>query len=171
MQVDVPVKKEESPIKTYELPVEKTFKPKVEEVRRTPMQDLSSNNYMPIKALNTFARDWIIKARIASKGEKKTTRNGGFLMKIELVDQYGTQIEGTFFNDAANKFENILQKDKVYLFSNGNVKMANKKFTSVRNDFCIVFEKHSIIDEAKDDGSITNQAFDFCSISEISDIL
>ena len=37
----------------------------------------------------------------------------------------------------------ILKKDKVYLFSNGNVKMANKKFTSVKNDFSIIFEKNS----------------------------
>jgi replication factor A1 len=51
------------------------------------------------------------------------------------------------------------------------VKMANKKFTSVRNDFCIIFEKHSEIKQAKDDGSINNQAFDFCTISEIPDIM
>jgi hypothetical protein len=36
-----------------------------------------------------------------------------------MVDKYGTQIEGTFFNDAANKFDTILEKDKVYLFSSG----------------------------------------------------
>lgn len=42
--------------------------------------------------------------------------------------------------------------------------MANKKFTSVRNDFCIIFEKHSEIIEAQDDGSISNQAFDFVQI-------
>ena len=63
---------------------------------------------MPIKALNTFARDWKVKARVATKGEKKTTRNGGSLLKIELVDKYGTQIEGTFFNDAANHFEPLI---------------------------------------------------------------
>ena len=98
---------------------------------------------MPIKALNTFARDWIIKARIANTSGLKTTRNGGSLLKIELVDQYGTQIEGTFFNDSAKMWADTLKKDKVYLFSNGNVKMANKKFTSVKNDFSIIFEKNS----------------------------
>lgn len=98
---------------------------------------------MPIKALNTFARDWKIKARIASKTDKKATRSGGFLMKIELVDVYGTQIEGTFFNKAAEFFEHILKEDRVYLFSSGIVKMANKRFTSIRNDYCIVFEKNS----------------------------
>lgn len=92
-------------------------------------------------------------------------------MKIELVDSYGTQIEGTFFNDVAKKFDPILQKNKIYLFSNGIMKMANKKFTSVRNDFCIIFEKNSEIQPAQDDGSISNQAFDFCKINEIQEIM
>jgi replication factor A1 len=101
------------------------------------------NNYMPIKALNTFSRDWKIQARIACKGEKRSTKSGGSLMKIELVDMYGTQIEGTFFNEAADIFEPKVEENKVYLFSNGVVKMANKRFTSIKNDFCIVFEKNA----------------------------
>ena len=121
---------------------------------------------MPIKALNTFARDWIIKARISNKGDIKTTRNGGHLLKIELVDQYGTQIEGTFFNDSAKMFAEILEENKVYLFSNGNVKMANKKFTSVRNDFCITFDQQrSIIEQFTDDGTISKHSFDFYNIA------
>ena len=51
------------------------------------------------------------------------------------------------------------------------IKIANKKFTSVRNDLCIIFEKHSEIVLAEDDGSISNQAFDFCPINDIRDIL
>jgi len=54
------------------------------------IEDLASNNYMPVKVLNTFTRDWIIKARISKRGDVKTTRNGGQLLKIEMVDQYGT---------------------------------------------------------------------------------
>lgn len=65
----------------------------------------SSNMYMPLKALNTFARDWKIQARVASKSEKRTTNKGGSLLKIGLVDMYGTQIEGTFFNEAAEIFD------------------------------------------------------------------
>ena len=126
---------------------------------------------MPIKALNTFARDWKIKARVAAKSDKKPTRSGGSLMKLELVDMYGTQIEGTFFNQAADVFDNKVFEDKVYLFSNGVVKMANKKFTSIRNDFCIVFEKNSSIIEVEDDSSIAKQAFDFCSIKNIQEIV
>lgn len=135
-----------------------------------PIEDLASNNYMPIKALNTFMRDWIIKARVASEVRNNVTKKGGKMMKIELVDQYGTQIEGTFFNEAADKFEHILKKDSVYLFSNGQVKMANKRFTNLKNDFCIFFQKWSQINEAKDDGSILNQVYDFTNIEDIQDV-
>ena len=67
---------------------------------------------------------------------------------------YGTQIEGTFFNDAADMYDPKVQENMVYLFSNGVVKMANKRFTSIKNDFCIVFEKNAQIAEVEDDGSI-----------------
>jgi len=124
---------------------------------------------MPIKAMNTFTKDWVIKARVSMKGELRTTRNGGYLLKIELVDSFGTPIEGTFFNDAAQQFNGCIEQNKVYLFSNANVKMANKKFTSVKNDFCIIFEKHAQIQEVKDDGSINEQAFEFVKIATIEE--
>lgn len=56
---------------------------------------------MPIKGLNNYSRDWVVKARVASKVFKAQTRNGGSLLKIELVDSYGTSIEATFFNKSA----------------------------------------------------------------------
>ena len=33
-------------------------------------------------------------------------------MKITLVDMYGTQIEGTFFNQAADYFDEILEENE-----------------------------------------------------------
>jgi hypothetical protein len=45
--------------------------------------------------------------------------------------------------------------------------MANKRFTSIKNDFCIVFEKNAQIVEVEDDGSIAEQAFDFTNIRGI----
>lgn len=88
-------------------------------------------------------------------------------MKIEIVDMFGTQIEGTFFNDAALTFDEKLKENKVYLFSNGSVKAANKRFTSINNENCIHFEKNASIIEVEDDGSIALQAFDFLPISAI----
>jgi len=61
--------------------------------------------YMPIKALNTFTRDWKIQARVSQKGEKRVTKNGGSLLKINFIDMYGTKIEAAFFDEAADHFD------------------------------------------------------------------
>ena len=51
------------------------------------------------------------------------------------------------------------------------VKMANKKWSNLNNDFCIIFDKLTSISEVSDDGSISNQAFDFCKIDDIQEIM
>lgn len=117
--------------------------------------------YMPIKAINTFAKDWTIKARVVNKSEKRVTQNAGSLLKITLTDSDGTQIEATFFKDSAEKFDKIIQQNKVYLFSDGNVKLANQKFTQVKNDFCIIFEKYARIVEVVDNMPAAVETFNF----------
>lgn len=57
--------------------------------------DLPSENYMPIKALNQFSTDWVIKARVVKKGEVRTWKNArgeGQLVSMDLVDREGTLI-------------------------------------------------------------------------------
>jgi replication factor A1 len=127
--------------------------------------------YMPIKALNTFTRDWKIQARVSQKGEKRVTKNGGSLLKINFIDMYGTKIEAAFFDEAADHFDKKISEGKVYLVSNGTVKMANKKFTSIKNDFCLIFEKNAQIIETEDDGSIASldSAFDFNTIKSLEE--
>lgn len=75
-------------------------------------------------------------------------------MKIELIDKFGTQIEATFFNEAADFWFNKIDQGKVYDFMNGSVRIANKKFTTVKNDLCLIFEKNSEIIQVEDDGLI-----------------
>lgn len=41
------------------------------------------------------------------------------------MDMYGTQIQATFFNDACEKFETILKQGSIFLWSSGQVKIAN----------------------------------------------
>jgi len=53
--------------------------------------------------------------------------------------------------------------------SNGSVKIANKKYTSIKNDYCINFDKNSEIEEVEDDNRISLQGFNFVTIDEIND--
>jgi replication factor A1 len=63
----------------------------------------------------------------------------------------------------------MLKENKVYIFSNGSIKIANKKFTSIKNDYCITFDKNSQIVSVEDDEDIKAQGFCFVIISEVND--
>jgi hypothetical protein len=58
---------------------------------------------MPIKALNNYQKDWMIKARVASK-QAREARNNCHILKLELVDSLGTSIEATMFKNSALKW-------------------------------------------------------------------
>lgn len=88
-------------------------------------------------------------------------------MNIELMDKHGTQIQATFFKDAVDKFDPIINEGGIYLFSNGTVKIANQRFTSIKNDFCLVFDKQGEIIEVPNDSSINERGFSFMSMTEI----
>ena len=89
------------------------------------------------------------------------------MLNIELMDKHGTQIQATFFKDAVDKFDPILREGGIYLFSNGTVKIANQRFTSIKNDFCLVFDKQGDIVEVPNDTSIKTKGFSFLSIADI----
>ena len=75
-------------------------------------------------------------------------------MNIDLIDAFGAQIQATFFKEAVDKFEPNLKQNQVYTFSGGQVKMANMRFSSIKNDYSLVFDCHATIKETGDDENI-----------------
>ncbi len=104
--------------------------------------------------MNQFSTDWRVKARLTKKNPLREWTNAkgtGCLLNVELMDKEGTQIQATFFNDGARKYDPLLTENKVYLFSNGNLKISNKKFTSIKNDYCLNFDANAEVQEVDDD--------------------
>ena len=62
-------------------------------------------------------------------------------MSVDLVDKEGTIIQATCFGDIALITNEKLMTDQVYTFSGGRIQLANKKFTSIKNDYCITFDQ------------------------------
>jgi ssDNA-binding replication factor A large subunit len=155
----------------------KTSNTKPETIAKTPSpvkkeeSDSDEDMYTPIKALNPMNSNWMIKARVSKKypvKEWSNARGTGKLINIELVDKYGTQIQATFFNKAVDTFNDLLKEDSVYVFSKGTVKIANQKFTSIKNDYCITFSPYSDIKKMDDDSKIRKVAFSFSTLDEIT---
>lgn len=104
--------------------------------------------YTPIKCLSTFSYDWRIKVRLTKKGARKTYKNArseGYFLHVELMDHHGTMIQATFFKDACDKFDPILNEGGMYLMSGGKVQLANQRYSTIKNDFCLVFDRSADI--------------------------
>ena len=136
-------------------------------------QKNQQQKFTSIKDLNTFLFDWKIKARVTKKHPLKQWNNNkghGTLLNVELIDSDGSQIVATFFNDSADKYNDFLKQNKVYIFTNGSIKIANQKYTSIKNQFSLLFDRNSEIEETEDDIEIKELGFCFTPIKEIADI-
>lgn len=129
---------------------------------------------MPIKALNQFTNDWKIKARVVKKAAVKSWKNArgsGQLLNFDLVDKESTMIQGTAFNEQATKLDGLLERDGIFTFSGGYVKLANKRFTSIKNDYCLTFSNHAIIERCEDDEEIQSVSFTFTGLDRIEELV
>ena len=86
-------------------------------------------------------------------------KNDGHIISIDLIDHEGTLIQAKMFNEEALKWTKVVEENKVYVFSGCIVKMANKKFTSIKNNFCITFDRSTNIQECMDDNQINQTGF------------
>jgi len=91
-------------------------------------------------------------------------------MNIDLIDREGTMIQATFFNDNAERWFPKISENNVYVFANGQVKMANKRFTSIKNDFCLTLGNETEIQEAQEDTTIMANGFSFTKIEQLKNI-
>jgi replication factor A1 len=92
------------------------------------------------------------------------------------------QIRGTFFKEACEKFYPIVETGRVFTFSGepaprgscegtsstaiasasgGRLKVAQKQFSSIKNDYEITFDTNSEIRPVDDDNSIQTVNFNF----------
>lgn len=135
-------------------------------VRQDPNIRLSD-----IQSLNPYAGGrWTIKARVTTRTPIKTwtnTRGSGNLFSVDLLDAKGGEIRATFFNDGVDKFYETLRPGGVFYFAGGKVKMANRRFSSVDNDYEVTFDQHSDISPAPEDGQISQMLYSFKKIVDL----
>lgn len=134
-------------------------------VRQDPNVRISA-----IQSLNPYAGGrWTIKARVTSRAPIKNwtnARGSGKLFSCDLLDASG-EIRATMFNDAVDKFYDMLRPGGMFFFSGGKIKMANKKFSSVDNDYEVSFDQHSDISPAPEDNAIQQMNYNFKKIALI----
>lgn len=125
----------------------------------------------PLVSLNPYQGIWTIKVRVTSKGNMRTYKNArgeGCVFNVELTDEDGTQIQATMFNEAAKKFFDRFQLGKVYYISKGTLKVANKQFKTVQNDYEMTLNEYSEVEEASNEEAFVPETkFNFVPIDQL----
>jgi replication factor A1 len=132
----------------------------------------TSAQFMSISALTSYLTTaWTIQAKIVQKTQLShwsKPQSEGALFSVTLKDKGGNEIRGTFFKAEADKFYPILELNKVYTITGGRIRQANKRFSSVANDYEITFDSNTRFDEVADDGLIGGRVYNFAgSLREI----
>lgn len=130
-----------------------------------PKQEMTDDGMpiMTIKSLSPYQNKWAIKGRVMNKSDIRTWNNqkgSGKLFNCTLVDSTG-EIRLTAFNDAVDTFYDLIQEGKVYLVSNGSIKLANKSFNRTNNEYEMTVDAKSIIQLSNDNVGVPTISYNF----------
>jgi len=125
----------------------------------------AADSFLPICELSTYQRKWMIKARVTNKAPLREFKSGqGKVFHVELLDAAGGEIRASFFNQAAEKFYNTLEKGKCFTFTRGNIRVANKQYNPTNHRYELSFDKDALVEAATDDSSIEEVKFSFVTL-------
>ncbi|XP_015235534.1 PREDICTED: replication protein A 70 kDa DNA-binding subunit-like [Cyprinodon variegatus] len=166
----------ESPMKTSPMkgsPM-KTSPMKGSPMKVSPMKATTSSpsaipKVIPISNLNPYISKWTIRARVTNKSNIRNwsnSRGEGKLFSFEIVDESG-EIKITAFNNEVDKFFSLVEQGKVYYISKATLKIANKQYTTLKNDYEMTLHAHSSIVPCEDTHDIPSMQCDFVPIGDL----
>eukprot|EP00002_Diphylleia_rotans_P000475 TRINITY_DN1024_c0_g1_i6.p1 TRINITY_DN1024_c0_g1~~TRINITY_DN1024_c0_g1_i6.p1 ORF type:complete len:441 (-),score=94.41 TRINITY_DN1024_c0_g1_i6:113-1435(-) len=124
----------------------------------------------PIASITTFNNKFTVKGRVTAKSDIRRFSNAkgeGKLFSIDLLDAEGGEIRMTMFNDLVDKYHPMIELDKVYIVSKGTVKIADRRYSAVKNEYEVTLNSDSNIIPCGDDSNIQRLRFEIVPILSI----
>ncbi|XP_033995680.1 LOW QUALITY PROTEIN: replication protein A 70 kDa DNA-binding subunit-like [Trematomus bernacchii] len=129
----------------------------------------SSTKVIPIAGLNPYQSKWTIRVRVTNKSSVRTwsnSRGDGRLFSFEVLDESG-EIKVTAFNKEVDQFFSLVEQGKVYYITKATLKVANKQFTTLKNNYEMTLNAHSSVVPCDDSQGIPTVNCDFVPIAEL----
>ncbi|XP_030010009.1 replication protein A 70 kDa DNA-binding subunit-like isoform X2 [Sphaeramia orbicularis] len=130
---------------------------------------VSTTKVIPVASLNPYQSKWTVRARVTNKSSIRTwsnSRGEGKLFSFEIVDESG-EIKITAFNKEVDKFFSLVEQGKVYYISKASLKVANKQYTTLKNDYEMTLNAQSSVVPCDDSQGVPEMLCDFVPIAEL----
>ena len=126
-------------------------------------------NYIPLRQITTFTKDFIIYVRIISKSEiKKFNKNrAGMLFSFVVKDEENTTMQIVCFDKIVDKFYDLIKEDNVYEIRGGNIKVNDKQYNTTTSDYKIILNEDSKVNEMEDSNKIQKDNMNFLTTKDI----
>ncbi|XP_017879105.1 replication protein A 70 kDa DNA-binding subunit-like [Ceratina calcarata] len=167
LDIKVPGSKVGGKVHDLDDPIDSNSKKEV--ALQVPQPSTSDTNIstIPISALNSCCKNWVIKAKVIAKSPIKTWHNPrgcGQMFYMDLEDGSG-EIRCTAFDKECDTFFNVITIGKVYYFSKAVIKPA-KQF--IKNNYEILLARYSQI-VLCNEKQPSNLVFNFTSLSDLNE--
>ncbi|KAK9536530.1 hypothetical protein VZT92_006303 [Zoarces viviparus] len=142
---------------------------KASPMKATSTSPGSLSKVIPLADLNPYLSKWTIRARVSNKSSIRTWSNSkgeGKLFSFEMVDESG-EIKITAFNNEVDKFFSLVEQGKVYFITKATLKVANKQYTTLKNNYEMTLHAQSSIVPCDDSQDIPVVRCDFVPIAEL----
>lgn len=138
-----------------------------------PSMPSAFKNVVPIESLTPYQNKWCIKARVTDKKPIKNWSNArgeGKLFSIDLTDQSG-QIRATGFNQECDRYYEMLKEGDVFYIRGGQIKAANRQYSSINNDYELTFSSETVIEPCHEESTdaIPTTLFNFVKFDQLSE--
>nr|XP_061787284.1 replication protein A 70 kDa DNA-binding subunit-like isoform X2 [Nerophis lumbriciformis] len=140
---------------------------KASPMKVSPMK--SPMKVIPIENLNPYVSNWTVRARVTSKSNIRhwsNSRGEGSVFSFEIVDESG-EIKITAFNNEVDKFFPLVEPNQVYLISKGSLKVANKQYNTLNNNYEMTLNANSLIVPCRDGQGVPTVRCDFVPIAQL----
>lgn len=156
----------------------RTIEPKKESQQSLPSRSgpPSSTSHAvihPIESLSPYAHKWTIKARVTHKSDIRTwhkPNSEGKLFSVNLLDETG-EIKATGFNDQCDMLYELFQEGAVYYISSPcKVNLAKKQYSTLPNDYELMFERDTVVERANDQENVPQVRYNFTTINDLQNV-
>ena len=132
------------------------------------------DEYTSLRQLTSFSRGFTILVRVTKKSfkrefnSKSSLEDGkGRLFYFYIMDREGTEMQVTCFGKACDYFFNIIEEDNIYEIKDGYVRLNDKKYSSIKNDYKLVLDEKSQVILKEDDERIKRKEMKIVTIRDI----